>query len=82
MARGIDSNSVLLGDRIRLAGAHKGPARIQAENPFSYTQRFSLAFESGVTCIDCARSFKAMVHRRRVQRTLCDNVMDKGEIPI
>ena len=73
MARGIDSNSVPLGDRIRLVRAHEGPV-------FACTMLFP-RFESGVTCIDCARGFKAMVHRRRVQRTLCDNVMDKGEIP-
>ena len=82
MARGIDSNSVLLGDHIQLAGAHEGPACIQAESPCSHTRYFSLTLKSGVTCVDRARGFEAMVHRWRVQRTLCDNVMDKGEIPI
>jgi hypothetical protein len=79
MACGIDGHSVLLGGRFRLAGAHEGQACIQAQNPFSHTQRLSLAFESGITCVDDGRGREAMVHRRCVQRVLCDNVMDKSE---
>lgn len=82
VACGIDGHYVLLGSRSRLAGAHEGPACIQAENPFSHTQRVSLAFESGVTCVDDGRGPKTMVQRRCVRRTLCERVMDKSETPI
>jgi hypothetical protein len=79
VARGIDGHYVLLGSRSRLARAHEGPARIQAENPFSHTQRVSLAFESGVTCIDGGRGARTMVQRRCVRCVLCERVVDKSE---
>ena len=78
VARGIDGHCVLLDGRTRLAGAHEGPARIRAENPFSHTQRDSLAFESGVTCVDGGGGPRPILQRRCLQRTLCERVMDEG----